>query len=336
MTHICSIAERSFPRELRHAVPAKDSFRILRFQQVEWFFSGLGSVVISDAAWNAALFRVMDHREQPFTIIKTLLPDNKTMHFELFMDKELAMREIHHLQASYICFQFFMNEHEAEAKAPVSASASASASVSALQGKQRNGMLTTVAWRGLHLDLVDQLLASEETTIPAIRSGGIIVNAEDMDANNALILVDSDANARFLKEMFPTSEAKIACFLSRSKKVVLDEDTTTVICHSSKAPFLPGFRHERVYVYEKALDTVSDLIATSCAPCFLVLEPSSTSTKNALLARLRMTGVDQHLLDLARSDGTGILLDHLVSFLTLEETSSQKCLETSNSILLLQ
>ena len=328
MTHICSIAERSFPRESRHAVPAKDSFRILRFQQVEWFFSGLGSVVISDAAWNAALFRVMDHREQPFTIIKTLLPDNKTIHFELFMDKELAMREIHHLQASYICFQFFMNEHEAEAKAHVSATA--------LQGKRRDGMLTTVAWRGLHLDLVDQLLASEETTVPAIRSGGIIVNVEDMNANNALILVDSDANARFLKGMFPASEAKIACFLSRSKKVVLDEDTTTVICHSSKAPFLPGVRHERVYVYEKALDTVSKLIATSCAPCFLVLEPGSTSTKNTLLARLRMTGVDQHLLDLARSDGTGILLDHLVSFLTPEETLSQKCLETSNSILLLQ
>jgi hypothetical protein len=296
---------------------------------VEWFFSGLGSVVISDAAWNAALFRVMDNREQPFTIIKTLLPDNKTIHLELFIDKELAMRETHHLQASYICFQFFMNEHEAEAKAL------APVSVSASQGKRRNGMLTTVAWRGLHLDLVDQLLASEETTIPAIRAGGIIVNAEDMDANNALILVDSDANARFLKEMFPASEAKIACFLSRSKKVVLDEDTTTVICHSSKAPFLPGFRHERVYVYEKALDSVPDLIATNCAPCFLVLEPSSTSTKNALLARLRMTGVDQHLLDLARSDGTGILLDHLVSFLTLE-TSPQKCLETSNSILLLQ
>jgi hypothetical protein len=294
---------------------------------VEWFFNGLGSVVISDAAWNAALFRVMDNREQPFMIIKTLLPDDKTIHFELFIDKELAMREIHHLQASYICFQFFMNEHEAKAMASASASTS--------QEKRRDGMLTTVAWRGLHLDLVDQLLASEETTIPAIRAGGIIVNAEDMDVNNALILVDSDATARFLKDMFPANEAKIACFLSRSKKMVLDEDTTTVICHSSKAPFLPGFQQERVYVYEKALDTVSDLIATNCAPCFLVLEPSSTCTKNALLGRLRMTGVDPHLLDLARSDGTGILLDHLISFLR-PETQSQKCLETSNSIQLLQ
>jgi hypothetical protein len=114
--------------------------------------------------------------------------------------------------------------------------------------------------------------------------------------------------------------------------MVLDKNIKTIICHSTKAVNLPVFHYERLYVYEKAFDSVSAFVAANKAPCFLVLEQRGMM-KEALLHKLELVGVDKNLLNMARVDITGILMDHLIAFLNRSKSDlSKKCLETSYSI----